>query len=464
MGGDPIDLGGPVVIIGGGPTGLGAAHRLQGSGFEEWVLFEREETFGGLAKSFVDEKGFTWGLGGHVVFSHYDVFTELLDGTLDPSGWIEHERESWIRLLDTWVPYPFQNNIHRLPPQERVRCLEELIRAALNRRSDPFADFDDFIVRTFGLGIADLFMRPYNSKAWAYPPSKLGAEWIGDRVSVPDPIRVARNVALGRDDRGWGPNNTFRFPRSGGTGAIWSSLARTLPQEKLITGCAIAEVDPEAKVVTLSSGEKREYGTLMSTMPLNELARACGRADWVEASSGLAYSSVHVVGVGLNGGPSPNLESTCWMYFPEEAFPFHKVTHFSHYSHENVPDIRAQWSLMCEVSESAERPVDGSIVEERCVDGLVAAGLIEGRGAVSHTWHRSARYAYPTPTRGRDRIISSLLPEMLRYNILSRGRFGAWRYEVGNMDHSFMQGYEAADLILHATPEVTLWNPDAVNR
>ena len=56
------------------------------------------------------------------------------------------------------------------------------------------------------------------------------------------------------------------------------------------------------------------------------------------------------------------------------------------------------------------------------------------------------------------------MPEMQDRQILSRGRFGAWRYEIGNMDHSFMQGLEAAGHLLNGSAELTLWHPDVVNR
>ena len=52
-----------IVIIGGGPTGLGAAHRLHELEHENWVLLERSEQFGGLASTAIDDQGFLWDLG-----------------------------------------------------------------------------------------------------------------------------------------------------------------------------------------------------------------------------------------------------------------------------------------------------------------------------------------------------------------------------------------------------------------
>ena len=454
---------GPIVILGAGPTGLGAAYLCERLGFANWVLYERSSEVGGLSRSVRDRRGFTWDIGGHVAFSHYGLYSRLLDELLGPDGWIEHQRESWIRLLGTWVPYPFQNNLHRLPPAERAECLEGLIRAALARRDGGFAHFDDFVQRTFGPGIARLFMRPYNFKVWAHHPEQLDAGWIAERVAVPDAARVARNVALGADDVAWGPNSTFRFPKRGGTGAVWRALARRLPGEKLVTGCGAVAVDPDRRVVQFADGSSRPYEVLISTLPLDRLAAMTGRRDWTEAAAGLTHSATHVIGVGLRGNAPQELATKCWMYFPEDNCPFYRVTHFSLYSPNNVPDVRREWSLMCEVSASAEKPVDDERVVRETLDGLVAAGLIESAEQVFHTWKLRGEYGYPVPTPPRDAILDELLPAMYERGILSRGRFGAWRYEVSNMDHSLMQGVEAAAHVLTGSPELTVWDPGFVN-
>jgi len=84
------------------------------------------------------------------------------------------------------------------------------------------------------------------------------------------------------------------------------------------------------------------------------------------------------------------------------------------------------------------------------VAGLIRAKMIEesDRGRIVSRYHRSIRYSYPIPTLGRDRALAVLQPAMMQKRIYSRGRFGAWRYEIGNMDHSVMMGVEAVNHIL----------------
>jgi protoporphyrinogen oxidase len=454
----------PIVIVGGGPTGLGAAYMLRQCGYDDWLLYERDDEVGGLSRSFKDEHGFTWDVGGHVVFSHYGLFDRLLDALLGKDGWLYHERESYVRVMKRWTPYPFQNNIHHLPPKEKARCLDGLIKAALIPSKKAFRNFDEFIAGTFGDGMCEIFMRPYNRKTWAYDLDKLDSGWIAERVSVPDPTRVARNVSLKRDDVDWGPNNRFRFPKVGGTGAIWTKMAQTLPSDHIFKNHEVAELDTKRKIIRFSNGVTQRYGALISTMPLDCLALISRRKDWIELTSKLLHSSVYVIGVGLKDKPSPEIRTKCWMYFPENTTPFYRVTHFSHYSPNNAGDIKSNWSLMAEVSESPQKPVDVSKLAENTIKGLTTEGLIKGPEQVIHTWIHRVEYGYPTPAIGRDDIINCMLPQLEELGILSRGRFGAWLYEVGNMDHSFIQGWEAAGHLILGIPEFTLWRPHVVNQ
>lgn len=115
-------------------------------------------------------------VGGHVIFSHYKYFDDCIDEALPKEDdWYTHERISYVRCQEQWVPYPFQNNISMLPKEEQVKCIDGMIDAAMEARvaNTKPKNFDEWIVRMMGTGIADLFMRPYNYKVWAVPTTKV---------------------------------------------------------------------------------------------------------------------------------------------------------------------------------------------------------------------------------------------------------------------------------------------------
>lgn len=456
-----------VLILGAGPTGLGAAWRLLAAQQTDWLLLEADDTAGGLAGSVTDEHGFTWDFGGHVQFSHYEYFDRLMDELLGAEGWHYHDRESWVWVRDRFIPYPFQLNVHRLPTEDARACVDGLAAAAGRAGEARPANFGEWIDATFGDAIARLFMRPYNHKVWARPPERMAWHWIGDRVAVVDVARVEENLRLQRDDVSWGPNNQFRFPVRGGTGAIWRTLASRLQAARpgrLRFGQRVVAIDTAAHEVVLASGDRVRYDHLISTLPLDVFVRASDLAPALEPwLDDLEFSSTHVIGVGLHGAPPPALATKCWMYFPEDTCPFYRVTHFSHYAPANVPDPSRYWSLMAEVSESAFRPLAHPDVVADTVRGMLATGLVPDAGMVHHTWHRRLERGYPIPSLHRDRALQALLPELASRDVWSRGRFGAWKYEVSNQDHSFAQGVEVVDHLLSGAFEETLGTPEFVN-
>jgi protoporphyrinogen oxidase len=307
-------------------------------------------------------------------------------------------------------------------------------------------------------------MEPYNFKVWAHPPELMNSVWVGERVSVTELGRVLKNLVYKMDDVSWGPNNTFQFPKRGGTGAIWKACAKQLPQVKLCLGTKIVHIDLAKKQCTTEDGALYDYDHLISTIPLRELIKITGQTQLMPlADKGLLYSASNIIGLGLQGKPKDELAKKCWMYFPEDNCPFYRVTVFSNYSPYNVPDINQHWSLLCEVSESTYKPVDHATLMESVIQAALNTGLISSRDEIISTWSYRAPYGYPTPSLHRDEALAEIIPFYEQFNVYSRGRFGMWKYEVSNQDHSFMQGVEIVERLLNGRPEITAFDPNHAN-
>ena len=440
-----------IVIIGAGPCGLGAGFRLKELGYHNFCIFEKNGYPGGLAASFQDKKGFTWDIGGHVLFSHYKYFDSVMNKILKKDS-LYHEREAWVWVKGRFVPYPFQNNIRYLPKRFLWECLEGLLKAAGSEKEQS-VNFQEWVKNTLGSGIARIFMLPYNFKVWAYPLKDMMSEWIAERVSVPDLKRILRNIIYERDDISWGPNNRFRFPLKGGTGAIWRSLASIIGKDKIFYRMELSSINTEKKLLVFKDGSQETYDILINTMPLDAFIKYSELKNYQKYIKYLRHTSVYVVGLVLKGQLPEKLRTKCWMYFPEDTSPFYRVTVFSNYSPHNVPDSSQYWSLMAEISSSRFKPIDENKVVERVIEGVRNTHLIRKKRDIVDTWKYYVEYGYPVPSLKRERSLKELLPELMKKSIYSRGRFGVWRYEVGNMDHCVMQGVEVVNKLILGEPE-----------
>ena len=394
-------------------------------------------------------------MGGHVLFSHYDYFDQAVAKALG-DRYFEHQRESWIRILQRWVPYPFQNNVRYLPDDTLQECVDGLIN--LQGIPSQTSNFHEWMRSVFGAGIVKCFMEPYNRKVWGVPLETMSKEWIAERVSVVDLARIEQNVAEQRDDVSWGPNNTFKFPMIGGTGAIYESIARDFT-DKIHFSHDIMTVDTEAKRITFSNGRFEHYDVLINSAPLDLFVRKCTTVpDPVRAATDdLFHNSGLIVGLGFNG---MRRDPKCWMYFPEDNSPFYRVTNFHNYSPHNVPDgdTNRFFSLMCETTYSPFKPEDKGAITNATIQGLINSGMIDEdqRKDIVSRYLIDIPYSYPIPSIKRDRALKTIQPFLESKDIYSRGRFGAWKYEVGNMDHSFMQGVEIVERLLLGKEERTV--------
>ena len=255
---------------------------------------------------------------------------------------------------------------------------------------------------------------------------------------------------------GWGPNSKFKFPLHGGTGEIYRRMAAHFP-EKIQTRKQLSEVDVARRRISFADGTGDTYDLLISTAPVDLVTQMLKPADnrLLDAAQNLEHNNLLVVGLGLK----KKIETgRCWIYFTDPEMPCYRATYFSHYSPFNVPngDIEHYSSLMCEVSFRVGESPEPEKVLNQITTGLIRAKLLEesDRDRVVSRYHRTVGYSYPIPTLGRDQALEVLQSALQEKGIYSRGRFGAWRYEIGNMDHSVLMGVEAVNLLVAGEKEL----------
>src|SRR6476620_7922239 len=324
------------VVIGAGPTGLSAAYHLG----PDAALIEQADRVGGWCRS-IEDAGFTFDMAGHIMFSNDPYVHEMYQMLLgDNVHW--QDREAWIFSKEVYTRYPFQGALYGLPSDVIKECIVGAIEArfgSLNAKK-PAADqgangdytgperrgmfeplmkanaarkpraytgtdrrlpaikgtprnFEEFIYKVWGAGIAKHFAIPYNQKLWAVPLSEMETSWLGGRVPLPN-LEEMIEGALSTVGKHMGPNARFGYPLRGGFQALMNGFLPHLAGD-LRLNTRVTRVSPTEHTVTLADGSVLTYEHLISTMPLPALIRAMGTeapADVREAAAGLRHVSV----------------------------------------------------------------------------------------------------------------------------------------------------------------------------
>lgn len=441
------------LIIGAGPTGLGAAWKLKELNEEDFLVIEKEESAGGLARSFVDDKGFTWDIGGHVQFSHYPYYDKMLSILFQESEWKRHRRSASVYLNGKFHPYPIQNNLAGFDSLTKKK-LENDFRN-INRETDT-KDFGDWLLKGFGATLCREFLFPYNEKVWAHHPKKMNYHWIAERVSYPDKDQLIGALKVSNAQHQWGPNSEFIFPNRGGTGEIWKRAATHIGLKHFQFNTQLVSIDAKQRIITTNAGDQIQFENLLSTIPINLLIYLIEgvNADIEKVAKSFTYSSSLIIGIGVLGEAPEVLCDKTWMYFSEPKFPFYRATLFSSYGEGNTPKAERCWSLMLEIASSKEKPRRELNEEIKLsIQSLIEAGFLKSTELVISTWAYEAPYGYPTPFLERDLSLKQIHQYLESLKIESRGRFGGWKYEVSNQDHSFMQGVQWAEFKINGHKE-----------
>ncbi|MDB5868179.1 MAG: glycosyl transferase group 1 [Polaromonas sp.] len=458
------------VVLGAGPTGLAASYHLgEGS-----LLIEKGSTVGGWCRSIVDN-GFTFDYAGHIMFSNdayvLDLYKTLLG---DNVHW--QNREAWIYSKQVYTRYPFQGALYGLPPEVLKECLmgaiearfgpmkKELPGAPISAPSTSTAtiaaaagrspvagviakgaasaapkNFEEFIYKVWGAGVAKHFAIPYNKKLWAVPLDEMETSWLGGRVPMPD-LEEMIDGALRPVTKPMGPNARFGYPLRGGFQALMDGFLPLLEGDVEMQAEVVA-VSPSRRTVTLRDGRIYRYDTLISTLALPNLVEAMGDeapAAVQAAARGLRHVSVRCVNLGIG---REALTDKHWIYYPEDTV-FHRIFVQGNASpHCNAP---GGFGLTCEITYSEYKPLpcDGQELIDRCIKDCIAVGMFTAEDAVLAANQVDMPYAYVVYDHERAAHVETIRSWVAQSNILLAGRYSEWEYY--NSDHAFVAGKKAA--------------------
>ena len=486
------------VIVGAGPTGLSAAYHYG----KDALLLERNATVGGWCRS-IEDGGFTFDYAGHIMFSN-DPYVLKLYETLLGANLHWQNREAWVYSKQVYTRYPFQGALYGLPPAVITECIVGAMEARFGdltktpdekpaaaaaalgsatgtpaflagthgaslkpvedccgdgsvdisathaaQANDPAApqtaepkNFEQFIYKVWGKGIAKHFAVPYNRKLWTVPLSEMETSWLGGRVPLPDLEQIIEG-ALEPVGRPMGPNARFGYPLNGGFQALMTGFLPHL-QGKLETSVEVVQLQPKEHLIALSDGRRFRYDHLVNTMPLPELIKLIGAEAPEEiraAARGLRHISVRCVNIGVN---RTDVTDKHWIYYPEDSI-FHRIFVQGNAS----PNCNAPggFGITCEISYSPTKPlpVDGQALIERCIADCIKVGMLREDDEILVANQVDMPYAYVLYDHARAANVTAVRTWLAQHDIVLAGRYSEWEYY--NSDHAFVAGKKAAETV-----------------
>ena len=418
-------------ILGGGLSGLTLARLLYERG-TDLVVLEAEPVYGGLCRSCTKD-GFTFDTGGsHIIFS---LDTEVLSFMREmiADNMQENARNTKIFYKGRYVKYPFENGLSDLPAEDRFFCISEFVKnlVAVEKGELPAPrTFRDWIYYTFGKGIAECYMVPYNEKIWKYPTDNMSLHWVDGRIPRP-PVDDVIKSAIGIPTEGYTHQSVFSYPLDGGIEALVKAIAQ--PVEPFIkTGFRVRSIRKQGGQWFVSDGVQMiRADRIISTIPVQYLIAAL--VDVPEkvrkACNALTYNSLICVNIGVRG----SVPDYSWLYIPDPALgKTNRVSFPSQYSRHVAPAGCS--AILAEITFQPGDPID-RMSDEELVDEVTTTltdmGLVVPEQVVFSSVERQP-FAYVVYDKQYQENIAVVRDYCRKLGIPLVGRFS--QFEYLNMD------------------------------
>lgn len=418
-----------VGVIGGGLSGLATGYLLNQRKVT-FELLEKQNECGGLMQT-AQEDGYTFDCAGaHIIFSKDERILNFMLHLLKDNV-VQNVRNTKVLYKQHYVKYPFENGLGDLPIEENFECLcsfvANLVKKEKGESSKP-ATFKEWVYYTFGKGIAEKYLIPYNEKIWKYPLENMDLSWV-QRVPNPPMEDVIRS-SLGLRTEGYLHQLHFYYPKLGGIQALVRSLEGEI-QANVFKNFDVKRIVKEDDTWVVSSGRREKlYSKLICSMPIQHIVKALEAPGNVRsAAANLRYNSLISVSLGVN---RENVSNLSWLYIPEHSILPHKVSFPSNFSPNVVPAGKSSVlaEVTCDVESDVWRMHDEDITD-RVIADLDKLNIINEREVSFAKVHRT-ELAYVINDTDYRKNIRTVRDYIKGLGIDLVGRFA--QFEYLNMD------------------------------
>jgi protoporphyrinogen oxidase len=428
-----------VIIIGAGLTGLSAAYHAEKTGLLDYKIFEKNNTPGGLLRSFQHE-GFTFDFTGHLLHSNDPYFKDFLNTVADINNFNSLERKAAIFSHNTFTDYPFQINLHGLPIHLAVECIEGYVsRPALKTPQNYY----EWLITHFGKGFGKHFFFPYNSKILAYDLKKIHPAQAGRFVPSTNLEAIIKGTIEKKPLQGVGYNSNFYYPKKDGIQFLINQLCKQISRP-VKTGYNVSQIDPLKKTVQFDNGHVEHYEKLITTMPLKQLLTVLtpsSRTPWDKASEKLLCNAVVNINLGFDRVELPALH---WVYFPEKTFPLYRLGFWHNISASSVPQgtsaVYGEFSYLPGKTSLEELQKKTDLAIKKTVSFLK---LSKNNIIAQKILHLDQ--AYVLYDSWHQENVSKILHQLQTCDIYSIGRYGSWKYS--SMQEAVIDGKKTIEHI-----------------
>lgn len=448
------------VVIGAGPAGLAAAHRLTSLGHRPLVV-EKSAALGGLART-AEYRGYRFDMGGHRFFTKSAEVERFWTETLG-DDFVVRPRLSRIFYRGRFFKYPLEamNALAGLGPLETLRVAGSYLywRLFPHAREDTF---EEWVTNRFGRRLFRIFFESYTEKVWGLPCSEIRAEWAAQRI---------RNLSLGTVLRSllWKPGRAvrslieeFHYPRLG-PGMMWEAVAREISRrggEVLLNG-GVRRIERKGNRIThvvVGNGdgggrdERIAATDFISSMPIGEfVARLDPPApDAVRAASAhLRHRAFLTVCLVVD---AQDLFPDNWIYVHDPSVRVARIQNFGNWSPDMVPEPgRTSLGLeyFCNEGDAVWTMADADLVAMGRSE-IERIGLARADQVVDGCVFRvpAAYPIYDASYAAHLRVVRDFVDGL--ENCRMAGRNGLHRYN--NQDHAMLTGFEAARSLASGEP------------